>query len=151
MVVAFSCIMRAHLTMTNPCVDNLNDIPICILQWWLSTVMSPIPWQPYALTASRVGSLPRWQRPTLTASRVDCARVDSLPRWLRPALTVSRVARPIRKRALGVPSARVKFLVTRRAKKRPLFLEKGKHEKKHSFFWRLKTLSCVQMYDSRVR
>ena len=130
--------------MTNPCVRNLNDIPICILQWWLPTVMSPLPWQPSPLTAACVDSVPRWQRPTLTASRVDC-----VPRWVRLALSASRVARPIQKRALGVPSARVKFLVTRRAKKRPLFLEKGKLEK-NIVFWRLKTLSCVQMYDSHI-
>ena len=121
MVVAFSCIMRARLTMTNPCVHSLNDILICFLQWWLPTVIFPIPWQPSALTATCVGSVPRWQRPALTTSRVDC-----VPRWLYPALTASRVACPIRKRALGVPSARVKFLAPRRAKNRPLFLKKGK-------------------------
>ena len=67
--------------------------------------------------------------PPSTAICVYCC-----PRWLRPVLTAARVACPIRKRALGVPSARVKFLVTRRAKKRPLFLEKGKLGKNIVFF-----------------
>jgi len=45
-----------------------------------------------------------------------------------------RDVRPIRKRALGVPSARVKIIEPERAKKRPLFLEKSEKGQKDSQF-----------------
>ena len=151
MAVAFSCIMRAHLTMTNPCVHNLNDIPICILQWWLPTVMSPLPWQPSALTVTRIGSVPRWQRPASTASRVDC-----IPRWLCPALTASRVDRGPRcaphPKAGAWRAKRPREISSDQAReKTATFFGKRETWKKHSFFWRLKTLSFVQMYDSHIR
>ena len=103
----------------------LQDNPASIWEpkwWWWWTLVS---------TASYMSSLvygvghwylffQRWL-PGLTA-----ARVDSRPRWQPSALTAARDVCPIRKRALGVPSARVKFLAPRRAKNRPLFLKKGK-------------------------
>ena len=67
-----------------------------------------------------------WSRTLLSAFSEMAARVDSRPRWQPPALTAARDVCPIRKRALGVPSARVKFLAPRRVKNRPLFLKKGK-------------------------
>ena len=56
-----------------------------------------------------------------------CFFRDGCPRWWPPpALTTARDVCPIRKRALGMPSARVKFLAPRHAKNKPLFLKKGK-------------------------
>ena len=62
-----------------------------------------------------------------------CFFRDGCRRWWPPALTTARDVCPIRKRALGVPSARVKFLAPRRAKNRPLFLKKGKLGKNIGF------------------
>ena len=45
-----------------------------------------------------------------------------------------RDVRPIRMRALGVPSARVKIIEPERAKKRPPFLEKSEKGQKDSQF-----------------
>ena len=74
--------------------------------------------------------------------------VNSSPHWQRLALSAARVAHPIRKRALGVPSARVKFLLTRRAKKQPLFLEKGKLEKNIGFLEVKNIILCSNVRES---
>ena len=63
-----------------------------------------------------------------------CFFRDGCPRWWPPpALTTARDVCPIQKRALGMPSARVKFLAPRRAKKQATFFKKGETWEKHSF------------------
>ena len=57
------------------------------------------------------------------------------PQCQTTAMSDDRDVRPIRKRALGVPSARVKIIEPERAKKRPLFLEKRKRGQKDSHFF----------------
>ena len=53
-----------------------------------------------------------------------CFFRNGCPRWWPPpALTTARDVCPIRKRALGMPSTRVKFLAPRRAKNKPLFFK----------------------------
>ena len=56
------------------------------------------------------------------------------PQWQTTAMSDDRDVRPIGKRALGVPSARVKIMKPERAKKRPLFLEKRRNGQKDSHF-----------------